>query len=359
MTASTVVERDALCRFYRSAFEAAGVSATVSEVSASALVFADARGVESHGAANLERIYVPGLLSGRIDPTAEPRLVVERSAVALLRGESCLGFLAAQAAMEEAIARARRFGIGAVGVFDSTHCGSMAFYTEAAIAAGMLGLAFTNLGGQGILRPSGGAVPMVGTNVLAASAPAERHPPFSLDMSTAVVSTGRLRTAMRREERIPEGWLVDDDGSPVEDPAAYFDGSAHLQFLGGSAETGGYKGYGLALLVDVLCGILVGGRVGPRRERGPNGNDEEGIGHFMVAIDIDGFRSTGDFRRDLDEMLGALLDCPPAAPGCSVAYPGLREAEAEARGTVSLSAELVASLNRAAELLSLPRPFDV
>lgn len=360
MTSSIDVHPQVLHRFYVSVFEAAGVPSAGSSIAASALVFADTRGVESHGAANLERIYVPGLLSGRIDPLAEPRPVADRAAVALICGDSCLGFVAGHAAMAEAVQRAERFGIGAAGVFDSTHCGSMAFYTQAAVEAGMVGLAFTNLGAQGILRPSNGAVPMVGTNVLAASAPTDLRPPFSLDMSTAVVSTGRLRTAMRREERIPAGWLVADDGTPVQDPGAYFDGTAHLQFLGGSEETGGYKGYGLALLIDVLCGILVGGRVGPHRGQDLVGgaSEDDGIGHFMVAIDVEAFRRGGEFRRDLDEMLGALVDCPPAAPGCNVAYPGMGEAEAEACEAVPLSAELVASLGRVAERLSLPRPFD-
>ncbi len=345
-------------RFYGETFRALGVPAEQAGIAARGLAFADARGIDSHGAANLARIYVARLRDGRIDASAEPRVVAGRGATALIDGRRALGFVSAQRAMAEAIERAREHGAGVVTVRDSTHCGSLAYYTHQALEQGMAAIAMTNLGRQGVLRPPGGSVPLVGTNVIAAAAPAARQPHFSLDMSTAVASTGRVRSALRNGERLPPGWLVDDHGGVVEDPAAYFDGSAHLQFVGGGVATGGYKGYGLALLADVLCGVLSGGDVGPHAEavgRGGVGEDD-GVGHFMLALDVGAFRDRDGFTHDLDDMLAALTGCPPDTAGHEVMYPGLKEARA--LGTsVRLDGALASSLRDLAAELSIRPPF--
>ena len=358
MTAAAwrITERS-LRRFYARVFEATGMSVEDSDLAARALVFADVRGVVTHGAANLERIYVSRLLDGRIDPRAEPRLASDRGAAATLDGNRGIGFVVAHRAMRQAVERARRFGVGGVGARNSTHCGGMAFYTREAADAGMIGLAFTNLGAQGILRPPGGSARLVGTNVVAGAAPAGDHPAFSLDMSAAVVSTGRLRAAARQGDRLPAGWLVGDDGEPVHDAGAYFDGSAHLQFLGGDDSTGGYKGYGLALLADMLCGILTGGHVGPNADALHGQQLEDaGVGHFMIAIDIAAFRPLDDFRRDLDEMLGTLMRSPARRPGGRVGYPGLEEEARASGGVVTLSRELGDSLESVARRLAIAPP---
>lgn len=353
--ASGIVAIPELQRFYAEALAAAGADPDAASVGARGLVYADSRGVESHGAANFERIYIRRLLDGRIDGSARPRIECRHGATAVLNAQRCLGFLAASEAMEEAITLARRFGVGAVGVRGSTHCGAMAFYTQAALDAGMVGFAFTNTGAQRLVRPPTAAQPMLGTNVVAAAAGAETRAPFSLDMSTAVVSTGRLRTAVRRGETVPEGWLVDDRGRSVGDPAAYFDGSAHLQFLGGSESTSGYKGYGLALLVDLLCGALLGGEVGSSGGTG-GGDVDGGIGHFMLALDIGAFRDRSGFGAQMDAMLGALEDCPPTNDAPRVLYPGLKEHEHAARGLVEIGEELLASLRRVADQLAVAPP---
>lgn len=356
MSASVIAAAE-LERFYTAVFAATGARTEQAAVAGRALAFADARGVESHGAANLERLYLPRLLDGRIEVSGQPQLVRDGAATAVIDARRCIGFVAAMRGMEEAIARASRYGVGAVGVRGSTHCGSMAFYTQAAVDAGMVGLAFTNLGRQRLLRPPGGAAPMLGTNVVAAAVPAGDRAPLSLDMSTAVVSTGRLRTALRRGESVPEGWLAGEDGRPVRDPRAFFDGSAHLHFLGGEEQTGGYKGFGLALLADVLCGVLVDGQVGPHEGETPaGGDDDEGIGHFMLALDVGAFRDAKGFLSQMDEMLGVLVNSPPARPGRGVTYPGLCEREAAAREFVELGPELVESLQRVATRLAIEPP---
>lgn len=338
--------------FYAAVLVAGGVRERDAELAAAGIVFADRRGVGSHGAANLERVYVRGLLDGKIDPAATPRLVSSSGAVAVLDARRALGFIGAHAGMQAALARAEQYGAGAVAIRNSSHCGSMSFYTQQAADAGMIGMAFTNLGSQAIVRPPRGAVALLGTNALAAAAPADGLPSFSLDMSTTVGSAGRIRTAARNREQLPPGWLVDDQGRDVHDPQAYLEGLAHLQFLGGGEETGGYKGYGLALLCDVLCGVLSGAAVGPLGAVQPDG----GIGQFMLALNVAGFVGAEQFAQRIAEMLRALTESTPLVVGRPVIYPGVRESNAERTGTVTVSAEVLASLARVAARFGVPLP---
>ncbi|GAF06926.1 malate/L-lactate dehydrogenase [Paenibacillus pini JCM 16418] len=194
-------------------------------------------------------------------------------------------------------------------------------------------MAMTNLGTQTIARPLNGKVNMLGTNPIAMSAPAQDLPPFVLDMSTTVVATGKIRSAERRGESIPEGWLVDDNSLPVTDPAAFDEGTGHLQMLGGSLATGGAKGYGLALMVDILCGVLSGASVGPdsrllEKDSENTGQEDQNIGHFFLAIQVDAFRPKDEFNSHMDQMLQTLLSCPPVTPEKKVVYPGYMEATA-------------------------------
>lgn len=356
-TNTVAIDIEELERFCRAAFLALGVPRDAAKIAARGLAFADERGISSHGVVNLARIYVARLRDGRIDARARPRVAADRGATAVIDGRRALGFVTAHRAMAEAIDRARSYGVGVVTVRDSTHCGSLAYYTHQALERGMVAIAMTNLGRQGVLRPPGGAVALIGTNVIAAAAPAGSRPHFSLDMSTAVASTGRMRTAMRNSEQLPPGWLVDDHGDDVQDPAAYFDGSAHLQFLGGAMNTGGYKGYGLALLVDVLCGLLSGADVGAHSEGVRLGgiDSDDGVGHFMLALDIGAFRDRDDFTGALNAMLEALTGCPTVDADHEVMYPGLKEARALSTW-VSLDAELAGSLHGLAAELSVSPP---
>lgn len=352
------VDKVELARFYATILHLLGVSDEDSRMAANVLVFADARGVHTHGAANFARIYVSQLREGAIDPAARPRVVRERAASALMDARRGLGLVSCQLAMGNAIERAKRFGVGVVAVRNSTHCGSLGYYTQQAIDEGMIGFAFTNTGSESILRPPGGGHAMLGTNVLAVAAPAAERAPFSLDMSTATVSTGRVRRAHRLGEPVPAGWLVDDEGRDVEDPAAFLEGRAHLQFLGGDLETGGYKGYGLALMIDILCGILTGSAVGP----GGNPSDEDGgIGHLVIALDVDGFRERSSFSGALDEMLAAVLACPPIAAERPVSYAGCAEHEAmrQAEEGIALDEGLLRELAQLAQRFDISAPCAV
>jgi len=357
-----LIELERLRGFVSNVFVKLGVRQAESLAAADVLIFADARGISSHGVANLERIYVKRIRSGAIDPAASPRLIREDEATALLDGGSGLGLIVATRAMDLAIKKARAWGVAIVGVRNSSHFGCSSFYSMRALAADMIGIAMTNLGAQVIARPPDGRIKMLGTNPLSISAPAADLPPFSLDMSTTVVSTGRLRSMAQSRRSVPAGWIVDDDDKDATDPSRFFENSAHLQMLGGNGNTGGYKGYGLGLAVDILAGLLTGAQVGPDpRLLEPAGSDQrnENIGHLFLAIDIARFRPVNEFRSAMDRMLGALLHNPARAGGDPVLYPGYPEAVASEQSllnSVAIAGDDVASLSRLGDELGVTFP---
>lgn len=351
MTTPSVTLKD-LRRFATDALIEAGLAPAAARVAVEPLIYADRKGFASHGVANLGRIYVAKLRSGRIRCDAEPHVSREEGATALIDGQDGLGLVIGTKAMELAIDKASAHGVGAVAVRRSSHFGPAGYYAELASARGMVGIAMSNLGSQTIARPPHGRVKLVGTNPICFAAPAGDMPAFALDMSTTVVSTGKVRAAARRGERVPEGWLVDDHGLPVTDPAAYDAGTGHLQLLGGQPETGGFKGLGLALWVDILCGALAGAAAGPDPELyGSQGEararDDRDVGHFFLALDISRFGEVAEFRRRVDRILAGVVECPPNGPGRRVTYPGYLEEERRRTlgdDVVAMEADLLAAL---------------
>jgi LDH2 family malate/lactate/ureidoglycolate dehydrogenase len=249
-----------------------------------------------------------------------------------------------------------------VSVRCATHFGCAGYHALRAVARGMIGVVASNCGGQRIARPPGGRLAMLGTNPLSVAAPAGREHPFVLDMSTTAVPTGRIRAAARAGRAIPEGWLEDDAGNPVTDPAAFDRGEAHVMWLGGAGDAA-YKGFGLALAVEVLAALVSGAALGPDTEAltgdgGPSGRDDD-IGLVFIAIAPSTLRSPEDFRSDAQALFGALLSCPPIAGGSPVRYPGWHEAECARQSRcdgVRLDGALYDELLEIAGSLSLPPP---
>ncbi len=305
------------------------------DTAAAALLYGDLHGLGSHGLANLCRLYLPLLDSGRCDPTAEPVVLRDTGPAALLDARHALGLWVATETMELATEKARVHGVGLVSVRGGTHFGCAGHHAAFAAGRGMVGVVASNCGGQRIARPPGGAVAMLGTNPLSVAAPALPDRPFVLDMSTTVVPTGRVRAAARAGTAIPEGWLADDAGTPVTDPAAFDRGDAHLRWLGGDPDTGAYKGFGLAVAVEVLTAALAGAALGPAPEAldgdgRPHGTDDD-IGYLVLAIAPDALRPDGAFTASVRTLFTALTSCPPAPGAGPVCYPGWLEAERAAR----------------------------
>jgi LDH2 family malate/lactate/ureidoglycolate dehydrogenase/predicted dehydrogenase len=351
------VRYEDLREFTVQVFASRGVPEESAEAAAEALIHGDLTGMSSHGVTNLGRLYLPLLDSGRVDPKATPDIVADRGAAVLLDANRSLGLWSASHAMDLAVERARLHGIGLVSVRNGTHFGCAGYHAAIAVPHQMIGIVAANCGRQRIARPPGGRVPMLGTNPLAVAAPAGDNPPFVLDMSTTVVPTGRVRQAARAGKAIPVGWLADDHGNPVLDPAAFDRGEAHLQWLGGRAETGAYKGYGLALMVEVLAALVPGAGLGPSNDNSPGSDDD--IGFLTMAIAPAALRSATAFQLDADELFGALLACPPVRPEETVSYPGWREyvlADRARREGIALASSVYSELCAIADRLDIPAP---
>ncbi|MBB4264581.1 Ldh family oxidoreductase [Roseospira visakhapatnamensis] len=346
-------DHQALVAFSVETLAAAGLPEAQARIAAAGLAYADLHGFDSHGAINLARIYLPKVHDGAIARDGVPGVVRAQGATVRIAGRRAIGFVSAAFAMDQACRLARAHGIGCAAVDGLTHSGSMGFYVKTAVDDGLIGLALINLGSQALVPAPGSTTPLVGTNVVAAGVPAGDLPPFLLDMSTAAVSTGRVRLAARRDEPIPAGWLADAEGRDVTDPRALDAGTAFLLPLGGQAS--GYKGLGLALLCDLLCAALSGAAAGPV---GATASDEN-IGLVLIAIDPKALRSMDAFREAVDQILSAVLAVDTTDPDTPVVYPGYREAmTARHRQThgIPLDGATVASLVEAGERVGVAFP---
>jgi LDH2 family malate/lactate/ureidoglycolate dehydrogenase len=359
---TTRVGLNHLREFVTEVFVRCGLDGATALTAAKVVCYADEHGFTTHGCNALANIYAPRLRDGRIDPTARPAVVTESTAGAVIDGNGGLGLLAMTAAADLAGRKARAHGVGLVLVRNSNHFGSAGYYSLRLARAGLVGLVMTNCGPQGVVPPLGGAVRMLGTNPLSAAVPAGEQPPFVLDMSSTVVATGRLAAARAAGQDVPAGWLIGRDGSDVTDPAAYYDGTADVAWLGGRLPTGGAKGYGLALLVDLLCGPLAGAAYGPRAAAlsGEQVEDTD-IGHLALAIDPGAFGHVESFQAAVDEVLGTVQACPPVA-GHKVTYPGAPEARLAAEAVVlgvALPQAVVAKLTELSLTLDVPLPAEL
>lgn len=329
---------------------AAGVTPEKADIAAGVLTYADRHGFVTHGLNAAVNMYVPWLRSGRVDGKAAPRVVTETPAITVLDCADGLGVIGMTEAVDRAAAAARRVGVGVVAVRRSTHFGAAGYYSHRLATAGLVGLVMTNCGAQGVVPPLGGTQRMLGTNPLAAAVPGGRMSPFVLDMSTTVAATGRIKQARNQGQEVPSGWLIGRDGSDVTDPEAYYTGAADVAWLGGRLETGGAKGYGLALLVDLLCGPLAGAAYGPHQAAldATEPLEDRDVGHFAIALDPAAFGDPAAIGSNVDELLQTVSVCPPVAYADAVTYPGAPEAgHAERADTAGVPLSEAVAVNAA------------
>ncbi len=357
---AVIIAHETLLSFAAAVFAARGLAPRRAAVAAEALCYGDAAGMTSHGLVNLTRLYLPLLDSGRADPRAEPRELADSGAALLLDADRALGLWTASEAMREAARRAGVHGVGLVSTRNATHIGCAGHHALLAAAQGMIGLVACNCGAQRIARPPGGTRAMLGTNPLAVAAPAGAQHPFVVDMSTTAVPTGRIRQAARAGEPIPLGWLADDAGDAVDDPAAFDRGEAHLQWLGAGPGGGAFKGFGLGLAVELLAGVLAGSALGPvgaalAGDGRPGGLDDD-IGVLALAIAPAALRPDGGAARDAESLFEALLACPSSDSRAPVRYPGWHEGERLRRARRD-GVAITPALHR--ELLGVARDHDV
>jgi LDH2 family malate/lactate/ureidoglycolate dehydrogenase len=298
-----------------------GLSDQDAQIVAHCLVRADLRGVDTHGLQFLPQ-YLERVRRGLINP--RPRLAPRRvtPVAATLDGDNGFGFVVGMRAINEAIDIARVFGVGIVSAHRSTHFGMAAAYVLPALEAGLIAMVFSNA--SRAMPPWGGREALFGTNPFAAGAPAGRQQPFLLDMSPAVVARGKIRRAARRGEAIPAGYALDAEGQPTTDPQAALDGGVLLPI-------GTYKGSGIAMLMEILGGVISGaayaGGVGSQFLDYDRPQD---VGHLFLAMRPDLFVSGEEYRARMDHLVERVHANPPAAGFSEVVLPGELEARLEA-----------------------------
>lgn len=287
---------------------------------AEVMVWADMRGVASHGISMLLN-YEVLRSKKKVTFDAEPSLERETPISALVDGNENLGYVPARYAMELAIAKAKAAGIGIVAVRNSMHFGACGFYAEAAVDAGLIGMVMTTTSNV-CVAPTGGAEAKLGTDPIAFGAPAEDGDFFLLDMATTTVAGGKIRNLAVENLPCPPGWILDPRGLPSTEPKDVYGGAGFMTSLGGAPVTGSHKGYGLAGMVNILSACLSGASLvaDPQHAKAiGKGND---IGHFFLALDPGLFRDPKEFRADVSRFLALLRQTRPIEGGEAVMVAG-------------------------------------
>jgi LDH2 family malate/lactate/ureidoglycolate dehydrogenase len=334
-----------------------GVSREDAAETADVLVAADLRGIESHGSARLDSFYVSRIRAGTLEPRPTVSVVRDAPTSLALDGGNGLGHPVSKRAMRAVIEKAKHSGVAFATVCNSNHYGIAAYYAMMALEHDMIGLASTN--STRYAAPTFGKSLMLGTNPLAFAIPAANEPDFVLDFATTTVPRGKLEVYDRKAKALEPGWAIDAQGMPTLSAAAALDG-ALLPLGGFGIANGGHKGYGLGLLVDILCGVLSGGAFGNDLPV-PTSDVQPGkVSHFFGAISISGFRDPAAFRADLDRELRAFKDSEKAAGQERIYVAGEIEHERTVRHRadgVPIHVKVWATLERLASELDLP--FDL
>ena len=347
-----VVSADTLRTLAEECFVASGCSAVDARQIARLIVLSNLRGHDSHGVRQIPR-YLENIRKGATVADAEMTVVSESPSTALLDANRSVGHLGAARAMEMAITKARETRISAVGVRNLDHIGRIGGYPEIAVEAGMVGLCFTATLGPGIVvTPFGGVQGRFATNPISAGFPIPGGDPILLDFATSVVAANKIRQALDRGKESGEGWTIDKQGRPTRDPQAFIDREAMLLPLGGEQ---GYKGYGLAVMVEILAGILTGeGTFATLQDREKTNNVS-----FMIVIDPEGFVTREFYDREI-RALADYLHSTTVRPGDpAVMLPGEYEAicrrQREAEG-IEIEEPVWESICQAAHKLKVPLP---
>ena len=288
------VSADNLRNFIAGAFEAVAVPGADAKVIAELMTQADVNGSEGHGVFRLPQ-YIRRIKGGAVNVKPNIRIEREMAGMALIHGDNGMGHLVMKFAAEKAIEKAKTAGVAWVGARWSNHAGPAALYANMPLAHDMIGM-YMAVGSANHLPPWGGLDMLLSTNPLAVAVPAGDEPSIVLDMATTVAAYGKVKTKAQRGEMMPEGWMMDRKGNPLTDPKRANEG-----FL---LPIGGYKGYGLALVLGLLAGNLNGAAMGKDVVDFNNDDTSEtNTGHAIVAINIEAFQDLKEFKQGMDTLI--------------------------------------------------------
>jgi (2R)-3-sulfolactate dehydrogenase (NADP+) len=326
-------DAQALLHLARTALERAGANNRMAEAAARHLVRAEEQGLPTHGMSRVP-FYCSMLRKGRADGAAQPAMIADRAAVCLIDNRDGLPYVSAQWAVEEVIQRARRNGIGFAGIRNSAHVGVLGIHLLAVAEAGLVGFAFTN--SPAAIPAWGGKKALFGTNPVAAAFPRQDAQPLVIDLAMTTVVRGRIMMAMKRGERIPEGWALDRHGRPTTDPKEAIE-------HGSLFPIGGAKGAMLALMFELICASLTGAAIGPEADSffSEEGNRPR-IGQAFIAIDPAQLSGSEKFSERVERVVATMLADP------EVRLPGARRfaAEAASKKGIEIPDELMAQIEK-------------
>jgi len=329
-----------LAGFCACALLMSGLSEKDAETTAKVLSKTDSIGIHSHGTKNL-RLYIEKIKAGALDPKAQPKVVSAGEAFAIIDAGDGMGMVSSTAAMSKAMELAKKSGIGFVSVKNGCHFGAAGYYANMAAEQGMIGIAMCNTD-QNMAVPGGKGM-VIGNNPIAYAVPAGKYGAMSLDIAMSTTAALKINQAKIDKKPIPDTWLVDDQGVPTTNPWYYGNGGA-LQPMAA------HKGYGLSLLVDVLCGLLSGGQI-------PNGipswcfvlQEKNQASSAFIAINIGAIQPADVFIERMEGYIDYIKSLPKAKGNNTIYYPGEielnRKKKADKEG-ITLPDDVVESLEK-------------
>ena len=340
MNAELHVDPGRLIEFGAAVYASAGVPEAEAQLLADTLVQADLWGHQSHGVLRLGW-YLERIRNGVMKPITQPEFVVDAGAIAVIDGHDGVGQVLTQFAAKEAIRRAKAHGIAAVGLRYSNHFGTCMYYTRMGALAGCVMLLTSN--GGPAMAPWGGRRKVIGTNPWSVATPAGRHAPFLMDMANTGVARGKIYLARQKRQTIPLGWALNAAGEPTTDPQEAIDGII--------LPMGEHKGYAIAMMVDVLSGVLTGSGFLSAVHSPYKTAEKSNAGHLLIAIDIEAFQPLAQFGARMEQYISELKSVPLAKGYDEVYYPGEIEAKNDLRNReegLEFPADTLADLARIA-----------
>lgn len=303
--------------FMKDVFVKLGIPSEDAEIIAHVLITADKKGIDSHGIGRFKPIYIDRIDQGILFPETKIDVVKETETTAVLDGNNGMGHVISEKAMNIAIKKAEKYGTGMVAVRNSSHYGIAGYYVDMCADKNMIGITGTNA--RPSIAPTFGVENMLGTNPLTIGFPTDEEFHFNLDCATSVAQRGKIEAYERAGKQLPAGWVVGNDGKTMTDPStvlkALVAGTAALTPLGGMGEeTGGYKGYGYSVAVEVLSAALSNAKF----MKDLNGLDEKGnkipypLGHFFIAINIKNFIDPSIFKSIAGTIMRSLRNSQKA-----------------------------------------------
>ncbi|NUM31141.1 MAG: Ldh family oxidoreductase [Bacteroidetes bacterium] len=358
----SLIKHNELKLFLVSVFKKIGCSTNHSTLAADVLLTADLRGIDSHGAARLKG-YIALWEKGRINTKPKFKIIREKNTTTTLDADSALGLVSAPKAMEISIEKAEKYGSGWVSVCNSNHFGIAAYHAMKAIEKNMIGYSVTNA--SPLVAPAFSRERMLGTNPICYAIPAGKYPPIVIDMATSAAANGKLEIAQRKKLQITQGWVQTADGNTSTDPDELKNGGSLLP-LGSNENLGFHKGYALGSMVDIFSGVLSGANFGPWVPPFVSFIDVlpnlpgKGIGHFVGAWQIDGFREIEEYNINIEKWIERFKKSEPIDKNVKVLIPGEPEHycyKDRIENGIPIIENVITDLKQIAEKFKLHHPF--